>query len=464
MSTFKFTKKQQEAYDLVMQGKNVFLTGEGGTGKSEVIKRVKQNCTKKVVITSTTGTSALLLGGTTLHSFLGIGLGDGCVDWILEHKILNKKYITKRWRTRGLLLVIDEVSMLSPELFDKLSEIAKRVRKCQKPWGGIQLLLSGDFLQLPVVNSDLFTFQAQRWNESIHKTVCLDENVRQSKDVLYGGILSRIRMGEHTQDDIDELNKRHNVKLTNSGLSFTKLYTTNWKVDQENSRNLDRLNNEADDLMFMQYDMKVTTDPLDKVPQWIIDKAIKDCVAPEEVLLCPGAQVMLLVNIFEGEGENKTLVLSNGSIGKVVSFRQADDVPIVSFPDDVVQERAIGDNLWEIRRPEKSKQKNPDFIITQIPLRLAYAITIHKSQGSTMTCAEIDIQNCFCPGQGYVALSRVKSLNGLSLKTKVRMEDIKADPTCVKFYKAHEKGVPWSSDDGQEAKVESDVKSKLSFF
>ena len=95
---------------------------------------------------------------------------------------------------------------------------------------------------------------------------------------------------------------------------------------------------------------------------------------------------------------------------------------------------------------------------------MAYAITIHKSQGSTMTCAEIDIQNCFCPGQGYVALSRIKSLNGLSLKTKVRMEDIKADPTCVKFYKAHEKGVSWSSDDGQEAKVESDVKSKLSFF
>ena len=158
-SSIILNEKQQEAYDAIERGESVFLTGAAGTGKTAIIHKFNAETRKRVAMTSTTGTSALLMCGSTLHSYLGIGLGDGCVEWLVE-KILKRKYLSTRWR-RIQVLVIDEISMLSPELFDKLNAIGKRVRKSQKPWGGIQLVLSGDFMQLPVVKCVNFTFEAK---------------------------------------------------------------------------------------------------------------------------------------------------------------------------------------------------------------------------------------------------------------------------------------------------------------
>jgi ATP-dependent exoDNAse (exonuclease V) alpha subunit len=165
-----------------------------------------------------------------------------------------------------------------------------------------------------------------------------------------------------------------------------------------------------------------------KVPDYQIEKAKKNCIAPFYMQLCPGAQVMLLVNRFEGEGEDRQLVLSNGSRGVVERITER-HTPVVRFING--ETREIEEHMFEIT----NDNKQVDIILTQIPLRLAYAITIHKSQGLTLDCAEVDIGDCFCAGQAYVALSRVKSLEGLRLKRECRTADIRADPKCIQYYK-----------------------------
>jgi ATP-dependent DNA helicase PIF1 len=426
------TAKQQDAYNAIKAGKSILLTGPAGTGKTHLITKVSNDIGKGIAITSTTGTSALLLGGSTLFSYLGIGLGDGCVDWLVD-KIKKRKYLMRRWK--GIkILVIDEISMMNPELFDKLNAVGQRLRKNSRPWGGIQLLLSGDFLQLPVVRSNKFTFEAETWNESLDTTICLTENVRQDKDTQYRDILARCRLGEHTDEDIAVLNSRIGKDVSKHGVTHTKLYSRNVDVDKENDAALDELagehDDDDDDFEFHEYDMRVQK-IIQDVPDYKVEKAIKNCIAPKYYQLCPGAQVMLLINMYDGEGEDKELVLSNGSRGVVTSIDEK-HVPTVRFRLNG-DERVIEEHLFEIKNEEDKTQV--DFILTQTPLRVAYAITIHKSQGLTLDCAEVDIGSCFCAGQAYVALSRVKSLDGLRIKRRVRKGDIKADQKCLKYYR-----------------------------
>ena len=439
------TAKQQEAYNAIKAGKSILLTGPAGTGKTHLIHKIGNDIGRGIAITSTTGTSALLLGGSTLFSHLGIGIGDGCVDWLVA-KIKKRKYLMRRWR--GLkILVIDEISMMNPDLFDKLNAVAQRLRKNSDPWGGIQLLLSGDFLQLPVVKSDKFTFEAETWNESLDTTICLTENVRQDKDTQYRDILARCRLGEHTDEDIAVLNSRIGKDVSKHGVTHTKLYSRNVDVDKENDAALDELmaeNDDDDDFEFHEYEMQVEkSDP--NVPDYKVEKAIKNCIAPKYYQLCPGAQVMLLVNMYDGEGDEKELVLSNGSRGVVTSIDEK-HVPTVRFIQ-TGDERVIEEHLFEIKNEDNKTQV--DFILTQTPLRVAYAITIHKSQGLTLDCAEVDIGSCFCAGQAYVALSRVKSLDGLRIKRRVRKGDIKADQKCLKYYR-----VQLGEEEAEEAEAE----------
>ena len=371
-------------------------------------------------MTSTTGTSALLLGGVTLHSYLGIGLGGGTAGWIAG-KIMSREYLKKRWKELDIL-VIDEISMLNPELFDKLNKIARIVRCSQKPWGGIQLLLSGDFLQLPVVSSDKFTFQADTWSESVEEIIILTENVRQQDDSIWKSILSEIRMGNVSHESARILKDRVGAIVGSEDIIPTKIFSHNMQVDKINDESLDKLVLKNPNLEFMEYNMTFTKVISKKVDENTINQIKNRSIAPDNLQLCIGAQVMLIINKPE-------LNLANGSRGVVTDFSDEDGMPMVKF----INGKHIKIETHDFNIMD-STGLITEFILGQVPLKIAYAISIHRSQGITLDCAEVDIRSCFCPGQAYVALSRVKSISGLSIIRSFNSSSVVADPTCLEFY------------------------------
>lgn len=416
----KLSEKQNEAYNLMVNGKSIFLTGSAGTGKTEVIKMFikvyKQN--KIIGVTSTTGISALLFGGVTIHSFLGIGLGQGSVESMVK-KIFTRPHLRKRWQELEVLIV-DEISMLSPDLFDKLEKLARRIRRNEQPFGGIQLILSGDFLQLPCINSDDFCFESKAWENCIENTVYLTEIMRQ-KDSEFQECLNNIRMGLLPKKTRKLLKSRVGVELTNDfGIKPTKLFSTNYSVDYVNNKELDIL--AENDPEFFEYNMDITVYPGIKNRDTVIEKYKKSCNAAETIQLCKGAQVMLLFNM-DTEGG-----LVNGSRGVVSGF--IGDIPLVKFLNG--REVLVDYHIWET---EENGQKI--LRVIQIPLKLAYALTIHKSQGCSLDYAEIDLSNTFEKGQAYVALSRVKNLEGLSI-IEIDFDKIVANEKAVAFYKNSE--------------------------
>jgi ATP-dependent DNA helicase PIF1 len=414
--TMKFTDMQLKAYNSIRNGKNVFLTGSAGTGKTSVIKSyVKEyNFKRKIAVTSTTGTSALLVGGTTLHSYLKIGLGKENLSRLYK-KITSNKNWTKRWRDLSCL-IIDEISMLDPVLFDKLESLAKMIRGNSKPFGGIQLILSGDFLQLPCVGTDKFCFEATSWSQCIHDTYIFTEIIRQS-DSEFQNCLNFLRFGVVNEEVIRTLSPRIGAELNNEfDIKPTKLYARNFEVDELNDRELDRL--AKDEREFYEYTMEIKQ-MNDIVSTDFINKIKKNCNAPENLQLCIGAQVMLLINL------DLQIGLCNGSRGIVVDF--INDIPIVKFLNGI--ELPISHFIWDIEDGDDICLR-----LTQIPLKIAYATTIHKSQGSSLDYVEIDLTDIFDYGQAYVALSRVKKLEGLSI-IAIDYDKIFAHPVAVQFYK-----------------------------
>lgn len=410
----KLLPDQQKAYDYMTSRDNIFLTGGGGVGKSELIKRYKKNNPERIIaVTSTTGTSALLIDGTTLHSYLGIGLGQGSVD-SMTMKILKRTYLRKRWRELETLIV-DEVSMLSPILFDKLEEVARAVRRNDYPFGGIQLILSGDYLQLPVVREDSFCFEAKSWDKCIDHTVYLTEIVRQ-KEVKFQNCLNKVRVADIDEEVRDILLSRKGVELKNDfGIKPTQLFSTNYAVSEINDEEMDKLAEEDPD--FYEYNLSVEWHV--KKKDFVEAKIKKNCQAVDCLQLCVGAQVILLYNL---DLENK---LANGSRGVVTKF--IEDKPVVKFLSGV--ERIIDYHVWDIEENDKTILS-----ICQVPLRLAWAITIHRCQGQTLDYAIMDLSEIFEYGQAYVALSRIESLSGLSI-IDIDFAKIKAHPKALKFYK-----------------------------
>lgn len=417
-SNIKLNKKQNEAWSYMTQGRNVFITGAGGTGKTSCIKLFFRTyrSLRKISMTSTTGTSALLFGGTTLHSYLGIGLGKGSEASMIS-KINSRSYMKKRWRELEVL-VVDEISMLSPELFDKLNKVAKVVRMSKEPFGGIQLILSGDFCQLPCINSDGFCFQAKTWEECVEKTVYLTEIIRQS-DFEFQKCLNNVRVGNFDNDTIKLLQSRVGINLENSiGIRPTRLYSTNYSVDKINDKELDKLAENGAE--FMEYEMEMVFTSQVKNKQRLKEICRKNCQAVQNLQICKNTQVMLLHNL---DLENN---LANGSRGVVTGF--VDDLPRVKFLTG--EERVIDYHVWEI------EENNVNVVsITQIPLKIAYAITIHKSQGVSLDYVTMNLKNVFTFGQAYVALSRVKNLKGLSI-IDIDFTKIVAHPLAVKYYES----------------------------
>ena len=409
------SEKQKYAYDCILEGKNILLTGPAGCGKTSSIKLFysKYKKTKNIGMTSTTGISAILIGGSTLHSFLGIGLGKDSTD-TLYMNILNNNRLLKKWKELDILIV-DEVSMLSPDLFDKLEHLARIIRKNTLPFGGIQLVITGDFCQLPCISSEKFCFESKTWDKCINETIYLTEIFRQN-DTVFQECLNELRIGNMSQKTIDILKSRVGVELNNeNGIIPTKIYSLNRDVDAENDRELQKLFSK-DNVESYQYELEYQV--FKKNLKFVQEKIKKTCIAPQLLELCVGAQVMLLYNI---DVEAK---LANGSRGVVIGFE--DDLPVVKFLNG--EQRIIEHKEWKI-------EDNGELImsIMQIPLKLAFACSSHKTQGITLDYADVDLGSIFEYGQAYVALSRVKTLNGLRIKN-LDIDKICAHPKAIDFY------------------------------
>jgi ATP-dependent DNA helicase PIF1 len=399
---------QEKAVRLAKSGKSFFLTGAGGTGKSYVIQNIVKELNsieKDVGLTAMTGCAALLLGkgAKTLHSWAGLGLGKDRAE-VLLLKIKKSFNAKKFWRSADTL-IIDEVSMMTPELLDKLDIIGKGIRKSVSPFGGLQLILVGDMFQLPPVNKDsreaFFVFESKAWKENILDSVVLKVVHRQS-DPVFLKILDEARSGVLSKESLDILATRKTRAWKKLEIKPTLLFTKRCDVEEINISQLNKC--EGEDVVFRAKTIKtqayLTSHTTQQNTDYVIEKMDKNGAYIPELVLRKGAQVMLLTNKYSEFG------LVNGSRGIIEKFCSGPSGhPMVKFCNGEVL--VIEPHIWESEDIEGLQRQ-------QIPLRLAYAITIHKAQGTTLDCALIDIgEKTFEYGQAYVALSRVRSLESL---------------------------------------------------
>lgn len=429
----------------IKTGVNMFITGPGGTGKSTFIRGLAEDF-DNVHITAMTGCAALLLecGAKTLHSWAGIGLGKDSIEKCIE-SIKRKTHVKKRW-TGARILVIDEVSMLTPELFERLDKIGRALRKQPgKPFGGLQIILVGDFCQLPPIPKDLsgadvelkFLFESEIWDSSIHTIVSLTKIWRQ-KDPIYQQVLNEVRMGLVSSESEQILRSRMNTNWKDESIKPTVLFSRNNDVDKVNEVNMKALESTVHVFTAQTViDKSKWTDTSMAMPDKTSDlfhfaESKLDNDASYSVLLelKIGTQVMLLVNTDIESG------LVNGSRGIIVDFDKLRKFPIVKFKKG--EPRIIEPYTWYSHDlPHIGRQ--------QIPLRVAYAITIHKSQGASIDSALVDIgKSTFEYGQAYVALSRVRSLEGLHVFA-LDLSKIKTHPRVLDFYRRLQNGVTSST-------------------
>eukprot|EP01133_Synstelium_polycarpum_P020257 gene20257-24289_t len=400
----KLTDEQKVVLDRVLEGKNLFFTGGAGTGKSFLLRvivgRLQALHGRSLHVTASTGIAAFNISGKTLHSFAGVGLGEGEIKENLD-KVMTNNHAVKRWRAASVL-IIDEISMISLKLFNMIDRIGRVVRATDKPFGGIQVIISGDFAQLPPVfkkdgGSMQYCFQSTTWSTFAANSMVLTKIIRQ-KDTRFIDLLNRVRFGRATQDDLDTINGVCVRPLcTQDGILPTVLYPRNVDVDKLNKEQLATLDEHKQ--------IYVAVDVGDPVMKGKLD----DLTAKGVLELCIGAQVMLLINLSFDDG------LVNGSRGVVVGFYK-DNLPIVRFQSGIEVE--ISTHTWSIANDTQSASR------CQIPLALAWALSIHKSQGMTIDKLSISLDGVFTNGQTYVALSRAVGLDGLELKQPLEFSHI----------------------------------------
>ncbi|GMM34618.1 DNA helicase [Saccharomycopsis crataegensis] len=503
------SEEQNKILEIIKQGHNVFYTGSAGTGKSVLLRHAIKELRSihghgAVAVTASTGLAACNIGGTTLHSFSGIGLGEATAKQLIK-KVKRSKKSCENWR-RTKVLFIDEISMVDGRLLDKLSEIAKAVRKSQEPFGGIQVIFCGDFYQLPPVSKRTynmkgdtkeedanFAFTSESWKESIKVMVIMTKIFRQKGDLDFIDMLNEMRNGELSTKTIHNFLQLRRPLPTDDGIEPAELFATRYEVDRANNRRLSVLPGEEYVFNSIDGGSMVNGDSREAL--------LNNFLAPKQLILKAGAQVMMIKNMDE------TLV--NGSLGKVIDFVDPDTY---FFYKKVVEDDVSDDEKFEAavkRRTEKptkftekhrpklletmeeeatkheldesvfdffkvmKEDENIDPILkanidrkknlinklydaskkrryplvrflvndgntrdvlvnpetwdiedeneqplvsrTQIPLMLAWSISIHKSQGQTLSKAKVDLRKVFEKGQAYVALSRVTARKGLQV-------------------------------------------------
>lgn len=407
---------EQEAVVIrAMRGESLFITGAAGTGKSYVLRRVigalqKQRGHTRVAVTGSTGTAAVAVGGVTLHSFAGIGTGKGDPATLLK-KVFASPRSMMAWR--GVeVLVVDEISMVDKFLFDSLAFIAQQTRGSKEPFGGLQLVVCGDFSQLPPVASTGFCFEAKAWDAACLRdgTVILGQVHRQVNDPKFVQILSEVRDGQCSEGTLLELQLCRNRGHPEDGILPTKIYCTNVDVDAENAKNLEALAGVARTYRARDTKQHLFCGTSAKLLE------MADRRASAQLELKEGAQVLLTRNLSKE--------LANGSRGVVLHCW---DQPLVLF--DCGLTRCVAPVEFFIGVPGVGS-----LLRHQIPLRLAWAVTVHKSQGMTLSRAEVMLEGAFDFGQVYVALSRVTSLAGLWLRGDVPANRIRAHPKVRAYY------------------------------
>ncbi len=442
-----FSPEQQLAFDKYVSGENIFITGPGGSGKSYLIKKIASHARqngKKIAICAMTGCAAILLncGAKTMHSWSGIGLARGDEN-IIVTRIITNKFKRNFWKYTDVL-VLDEVSMLSSKLFNLLDLIGQRVRKSPLPFGGIQLVFCGDFFQLPPIGSDdepeskQFCFESKLWNNTFENSNGENNQIQlttifRQKDEIFAKILNQIRVGRLTKTPYNTLMEYVGRKVDPScKIKPTILFPTRRAVEEINRTEMTKLSSDVKEFSCKRVEL---IDEEDK-KEIIVKKQASDKQKESEekylvtnglfektLKLREGAQVMCIANVDMENG------IYNGSQGIVIGFTPENN-PIVRFVNGV--ERAMGPHTW-------LSENVAGLGVSQIPLILAWAITIHKSQGSTLDMAEIDIGNgIFECGQSYVALSRVRDLSGLYLSA-FNPQKIKVNKKVKEYYESYNK-------------------------
>lgn len=455
--TENFSSRQRQVFDRILAGESIFMTGGAGTGKSHVIRAVVQALSeqgKNVILAASTGIAAVNIGGVTMHSALGLGLADEPLqDLVDKARKFNAK---KRWRAVDLL-IIDEISMVSPDFFEKIEGVLsnlltdrRRKRLClPPPFGGLQVLVSGDFFQLPPVIKSAeelaeleadetpmeFCFQHPAFQRAFppEKTVVLNQIFRQDSPE-FAGMLSRIRVGEYTENDILDVNDRVNAEIhPPHGILPTVMHSYRADVDGYNAEKLDELPDEPTTYTaefcyaLSEESARLRVDESLRIPSAVRKKfqkveanIRKNAPVETTIELKPGAQVLLCANLLPESG------LVNGTRG-IVKKINTDGLPVVKFANGV--KGVIGPYTWPNRVGREGY-----VAYTQIPLRLGWAVTIHKSQGMTLDFLQIDLgSTIFTYGQAYVALSRARTLEGVTV-TEFCANSFRVHPAVKQYY------------------------------
>ncbi len=376
----------------MMEGQSVFLTGAPGVGKTYVLNEFIRRATragKNVAVTASTGIAATHIGGTTIHSWSGLGIKDLLTEWDYERLKSTDKLI-KRYNAADVL-VIDEVSMLHGIRLDMVNQVAKLLRKNDAPFGGLQVVLVGDLFQLPPISRGRelvdFAHLSTAWRELQPQICYLTEQHRVGQGDALLDLLDSMRRGDVNESHEMALQERLGLERA-ADVVVTRLFSHNIDVDSINQRHLKDITETA-----KVFEMRTSGQAVK------VEQLVKSVLAPAKLELKIGAEVMFVSNNFGGG-------FVNGTRGRVVDF--VDNLPLVQLANG--REIKVELHTWKLEEDGRTRAE-----VSQLPLRLAWAITIHKSQGMSLDAAEIDLSHSFTPGMGYVALSRVRSLDGVYL-------------------------------------------------
>jgi ATP-dependent DNA helicase PIF1 len=393
---------QKEALDILKTGVNAYITGAAGSGKTHLLNMYIDYLDDHEVnmgITASTGIAATHMGGVTIHSWTGLGVSSHINAHDLE-SLQEKQYLYKRLE-KVKVLIIDEVSMLHHFRLDMVDQVLRAFKRSELPFGGIQVILCGDFFQLPPVSrygepDPKFVYHSRSWREGEFRVCYLEEQFRQRDDISLR-VLNAIRLNNIDEVTMNQVRSRfrtdngERVIQAETMTQPTRLYTHNIDVDAVNEKELEHLSGDT-----MTYEMETKGNPT------LVDILKKSCLAPEFLNLKVGAKVMFVKNNFEAGYANGTL----GVVKELEGFSSGGPV-VETFSGKLIE---VPVESWMVEEEGKVKAE-----LKQYPLRLAWAITVHKSQGMSLDAVEVDLSKAFEKGMGYVALSRVRSWDGLTI-------------------------------------------------